>query len=166
MRKPSLSLLCLGILVGCLPADTSDRREAEVEPPAAELELRRVLDSYYMALSDRDWPRFAEHFWPGATMTTIWTPAGETVIRVVATSIPDFVAQAPDGPGSREVFEESLISATITVEGSLAQAWARYRARFGDPGDIVEWEGLDAFTLLKHDGEWKISSLAYVSDSD
>ncbi len=26
---------------------------------------------------------------------------------------------------------------------------------------VSEWEGLDAFTLLRHAGEWMITSLAY-----
>jgi hypothetical protein len=131
---------------------------------AAEAEVFQALESYYAALSSRDWPLFEEHFWPGATLTTVWVPQGEDVERVVATTVPSFVAQAPEGPDSREVFEERLMSADITVEGVLAQAWVRYSARFGDPGDISEWEGRDAFTLLRHAGEWKITSLAYAPD--
>jgi hypothetical protein len=132
--------------------------------PADETQVRETLASYYDAFSARDWPRFSEHFWPGATLTTIWAPPGETVPGVVATTVPEFVEQAPEGPGSREIFEERMISAEITVEGGLAQAWVRYRARFGDPGDVMEWEGRDAFTLLLHDGEWRITSLAYAAD--
>ncbi len=125
-----------------------------------------ALESYYAAFSDRDWPRFAEHFWPGATMATIWTPAGEDEDRVVVVSVPDFVAQTPSGPDSREIFEERMVSARIEAEGDLAQAWTEYAARFGDPGDVIEWRGLDAFTLMRHGGRWKIVSLAYVSLDD
>jgi hypothetical protein len=128
--------------------------------------VRATLESYYGAFSDRDWSRFAEHFWPGATLTAIWTPPGESAERVVATSVPAFVEQAPLGPGSREIFEERMTSARIAVHGDLAQAWAGYEARFGDPGEVSEWRGIDAFTLMRHDGEWRISSLAYVSDSE
>jgi hypothetical protein len=138
--------------------------EAVVQDGTAETEVLRTLESYYTAFSARDWPLFEAHFWPGATLTTIWTPSGEDAERVVTTTVPSFVAQAPEGPDSREVFEERLVSAEITVEGGLAQAWVRYRARFGDPGDIFEWEGLDAFTLMRHGGQWKITSLAYASD--
>lgn len=127
-------------------------------------EVRQALESYYDAFSDRDWPRFADQFWPGAMLATIWTPPGETAERVVATSIPEFVDQAPLGPGSREIFEERMTSSRITVEGDLAHAWAEYDARFGDPGDVAEWSGIDAFTLLRHGDEWRIISLAYVPD--
>ncbi len=138
--------------------------EAGEADPAAESAVRAVLVSYYDAFSNRNWDQFAGHFWPGATLTTIWTPPGETVERVVATSIPEFVAQAPFGPGSREIFEERMTSVRITVRGDLAHAWAEYEARFGDPGDVMEWTGTDAFTLLRHGGAWRISSLAYASD--
>jgi hypothetical protein len=140
--------------------------EAGAADQAAEREVRLTLESYYDAFSDRDWSRFADHFWPGATLTTIWMPPGEAAERVVVTSIPAFVEQAPLGPGSREIFEERMTSARITVHGELAHAWVEYAARFGDPGEVVEWRGIDAFTLLRHGGEWKISSLVYVSDSE
>jgi len=156
-------LLGLGACGEPPPTARPDDTAASTTP---ELEVRQVLDSYYAALSARDWPRFEDHFWAGATMTTIWTPEGETADRVVFFAIPDFVAQAPEGPGSREIFEERLVLADVMVAGVLAQAWARYHARFGDPGDISEWEGMDAFTFLKHDGRWRITSLAYAPEVD
>ena len=82
----------------------------------------------------------------------------------MVTSVPDFVAQAPEGPGSREIFEERMVSASIQVSGNVAQAWVRYDARFGDPGQVAEWSGIDAFTLIRHRGEWRFTSLAYVAD--
>jgi hypothetical protein len=82
---------------------------------------------------------------------------------VVATSVPDFVAQGPRGPGSRAIFEERMLEGRITSTGDLAQAWVRYRATFGDPGQVSEWEGTDAFTLLRHGGRWRIASLAFLS---
>lgn len=122
------------------------------------------LESYYDAFSDRDWERFAEHFWPGATITTVWQPPGEPEPRVTVTTVPEFVRQAPEGPGSREIFEERMLAAELHVRGTLAQAFARYRARFGDPGEIAEWEGIDSFSLLHHDGEWRIVALSFASE--
>ena len=147
----------------CTPDNPLPVDEAVVTSPL-ELEVREVLESYYATFSARDWERFQDHFWPGATMTTIWMPPGEEAERVVATTVPDFVAQAPLGPGSRAVFEERMDSVSIVVDGNLAQAWARYQARFGDPGEILEWAGIDAFSLLKHQGTWRIVSLTYAAD--
>jgi hypothetical protein len=125
-----------------------------------------ALRAYYRDFSARDWSAFADHFWPDATIATIWQPPGEDSIRVVATAIPDFIAQAPSGPGSRAIFEESMIDARIRVAGDLAQAWVRYRARFGDPGATREWAGVDAFSLLRHGGQWRITSLAFQGERE
>lgn len=140
--------------------------EAGVEAglDTVEAAVLAEIEAYYADFSARDWDAFASHFWPGATITTAWQPPGEEGVRVVVTPIPDFVAQAPQGPGSREVFEEGMTAADVRVTGNLAQVWARYSARFGDPGEIMEWAGTDAFTLMWHDGRWKIIALAFTSD--
>jgi hypothetical protein len=97
-------------------------------------------------------------------MGTVWQPPGESVPRVVLTSVPEFVAAAPQGPGSREIFEEWLNDAELRVHNGLAQVWSHYGARFGDPGEIMSWEGIDSMTLLEHDGRWRVLSIAYVAD--
>ncbi len=150
-------------LVPAWPAGARAVAEGAHDPVSASVrqEVLTTIQAYYAALSDRDWRAFAEHFWPGATLSTIWQPPGETMERVTAVSVPEFVERAPEGPGSREIFEERMLDARIRLEGELAQVWARYEARFGDPGDIAEWQGVDAFTLLRHDGRWRIVSVAY-----
>lgn len=153
----------LSLPTACAQTDAGpDESVATVESVRAE--ILAELQEYYADFSARDWEAFSNHFWPGATITTVWQPPGETGERVVVTSIPEFVEQAPEGPGSREIFEEEMTSADLRVTGNLAQAWARYSARFGDPGDVAEWEGTDAFTLLRHEGRWKIVSLVFASD--
>ena len=122
------------------------------------------LAGYYRDFSARDWSAFSSHFWPGADIATAWQPPGDSAVRVVITPVPEFVAGAPEGPGSRTIFEESMLGAEIRVNGDLAQAWVRYRARFGDPGDVMEWEGTDAFLLMRLDGVWKIVELAFAPD--
>ena len=131
--------------------------------PEEHVGVRLALEAYYDAFSDRDWPRFRESFWSGATLTTVWQPPGEDAPRVEAVTVPEFVARAPEGPGSREIFEERMLSADVRTRGDLATAWVRYRARFGDPGEVAEWEGTDVVTLLRHDGAWRIVSLAYAA---
>lgn len=137
---------------------------AEVAAGSREADVVAALHGLYDDLSDRDWEAFAEHFWDGATMTTLWQPPGERAPRVVVSTVPDFVRQAPAGPGSREIFEERMIDADVRVHGPMAHVWSRFDARFGDPGAIVEWQGIDAFTLFEHDGRWKVVSVSYVAD--
>jgi hypothetical protein len=166
MFSPEFAAYVESIAPGTALATRESRTEVLAQEGPAHDAVRQALVSYYEVFSARDWSRFADHFWPGATLTTIWAPTGETEERVVATTVSEFVAQAPLGPGSREIFEERMTSARITVHGDLAQAWTEYEARFGDPGDVAEWTGIDAFTLLRHEGEWRISSLAYVADGN
>ena len=161
MPSPARRLLPTLLVLLAIPAGLA-AQERPTGPQEAELSA--FLESYYDAFSDRDWTRFQDHFWPGATLTTVWAPDPEEGERVVVTTIPDFVAQAPLGPGSREVFEERMVSARLEIAGGLAQAWVRYDARFGDPGAIMEWSGIDAFNLIRHQGRWRIVSLAYAAD--
>jgi hypothetical protein len=158
-HRQALRILVIALaLPAC--ADTA-RPGHEVE--RVEQEILDEIGRYYEDFSARDWDAFASHFWEGATLTTVWQPPAEPEPRVVITSVEDFVRLAPLGPGSREIFEERMISAEVRTHGDLAHVWARYQARFGDPGDIIEWQGIDAFTLMKQAGRWRIVALAYAA---
>ena len=159
------ALLLLTVLVACRveyapPAE----RQSRLAPAADTSLVLAELRGYYRDFSARDWPLFAGHFWPGATIAVVWQPPGEGAPRVTVTSVPDFVTAAPEGPGSREIFEERMVDARIRLTDGLAQAWVRYRVRFGNPGDVQEWDGVDVFTLLRHEGQWRIVSLAFQSE--
>jgi hypothetical protein len=158
-RQYFLTLTLAGISAGC-----SDRAQIGEADPVERGVVEQRLEDYYRDFSARDWGAFADHFWPGADITTVWQLPGEDTAGVVVTTIEEFVQQAPQGPGSREVFEEWMIGADIRLYKNLAQAWVRYGARFGDPGNIDEWEGIDAITLLKHGGTWKIVTLVFTGD--
>lgn len=154
-----ISLLALVYTEGA-PAQVP---ELAATPPSDSVraEILAFVESYYEALSERDWKRLESHFWPDATITTVWRPPGEEEPRVVVSTISEFIEQAPAGPGSREIFEERMLAARVDVRGPLGMVFARYTARFGDPGDISEWEGTDLFSLLRHGGEWRIVSLSF-----
>lgn len=154
-----LGLGCLGVL-GCGPGGPAPWESARVQAQP-EQEVRERLETYYQDFSARDWERFADHFWPGATLTTVWQPpdAAAPVVHVV--TVAEFVAQAPAGPGSQPIFEERMVEADIRVMGQLATAWVRFEARFGRPGEVAEWTGVDVFTLIRHEGVWRFTSLAY-----
>jgi hypothetical protein len=165
-RHAGVALLVLALGAACRlevrPPERSASGAVDATMSTADsVAIMNELRSYYRDMSARDWTAFAAHFWPGADISTVWQPPGEPEPRVVISSVPDFVAQAPAGPGSRAVFEERMVGARITGSGHLAQAWVRYRARFGDPGAIEEWEGVDAFTLIRHEGRWGIVELAF-----
>ena len=145
----------------------NDRAVDQVNDRASERARVLILAeirSYYRDLSARDWDAFAQHFWRGATVTTIWEPDGEGR-RVVFNSVPEFIAEVDPGPDSGTVFDEQLGAAEVHVSGNLAVVWAEYRVRFGDSSSTVrEWTGIDAFTLMKHVGIWKITSIAFAPE--
>jgi hypothetical protein len=148
MRRSSLALL---LLLGC-----SIRR---AEPPAGdspdEESLRRSVAGYCREMSARNWPAYQARFWPHATLTTVWQPPGESRARVVITTIESFL-----GP----TLEDRLLGQEARITGKLAQVWARYEASFGDTGNVAVWRGIDAFTWMKHDGNWRITRLAYTDE--
>jgi len=158
-----LAMLAGACTIEYAPPDARGGRTArDADTTLVLAELR----AYYRDFSNRDWVLFAGHFWDGATITTIWQPPEAGAPGVWYTTVPEFVAAAPHGPDSKAIFEETMLDARIRVTGNLAQAWVRYRVRFGDTGAIEEWEGIDAITLMRHQDQWRIVSLAFASDGE
>lgn len=152
-----------------------DRPEEPLENSSGSLPLSDSLEtvllervkSYYADFSSRDWNRYADHFWPGAHLTTVWQPPGADSLEVTMTTIEEFIAQADQGPGSQPVFEEKMIDAKVQAYNNLATVWATYAATFGSKDSLMEWQGIDAFTYMKHEGQWRIIALGYTQmDSD
>jgi hypothetical protein len=171
-RVPGLVMILVaaalsGCNLGASSAETSLAGDTITLSPAAPDSDRdqviATLEQYYSDFSALDWARYRDHFWSGATLTTVWQAPNDSLPRVSVTTVDRFIELAPQGPGSREIFEERMSGADVRADGALAQVWATYEARFGDPGDISEWTGTDAFTLMRHNGRWRIASLAYAS---
>lgn len=172
MLKKISVLVLLATLSACAPRQRSISDAAQ--PPSKYLaagdpvreEIMKELTEYYDHMSARNWKAYASHFWPGATITTVWQAAGEPAPKVLITSIQDFIAQTPQGPNSQPVFEERMVDADVRASGNLAQVWANYKARFGGLGKVDEWTGIDAFTLMKHEGHWKIAGLTFAATEE
>lgn len=158
--KSSWAVAFVGVVVACSSGEDKQPPQATEDIQAVE----RFLYQYYSDMTARDWDRYRSNFWPNATITTVWQPPSDSVPRVDVTTIDDFIREAPSGPGSQPVFEESMLRSEISIRGNLAEAWVDYRARFGTKDSLLEWNGKDLFTLLRHDGEWKIVSIAFESD--
>jgi hypothetical protein len=52
----------------------------------------------------------------------------------------------------------------IKVQGNISEAWVRYEAKFGTSDSLMQWTGTDVFTLLRHEGDWKIVSIVFEAD--
>ncbi|MDX1684289.1 MAG: nuclear transport factor 2 family protein [Saprospiraceae bacterium] len=127
-------------------------------------EVDSFLHHYYSVLSERDWQAFEQCFWKDATLTTVWQTSKDSVPKVFTNSITEFLAQTSQGPDSQPIFEESPTTIEVEVRGNLARAWVNYKAKFGSEADLLEWKGVDLFSLLRHDGEWRIVSVVYEND--
>ncbi len=173
MFRPATILLLL-TAAGCSSTPVVDDPAPVATPPpaadeaSAEDTLRArerglilaEVTAYYHDLTARDWDAFARHFWRGAVVTMIWEPDDDSERRVDFISVPDFIAQMDLGEDSTLIFEQSMGTVEVQFDGSVAQVWSRHRVRFGEPGNVREWTDVDAFTLMKHVGLWKISSMA------
>ncbi len=169
-----LFLLTLG---GCVSTSVVDNATAPVATPplpkqsetASRQDTRDARErglilaevtAYYRDLTARDRDAFARHFWRGAVVTMIWEPDDQSERRVDFISVPDFIVQMDLGDDSTIIFEQTMGTVELHVDGNVAQVWSRHRVRFGEPGNVREWTDVDAFTLMKHVGLWKISSVA------
>jgi hypothetical protein len=167
LRDVGRALVAVGVLAACTiesrppTRGTTGGATEAVEAARTEAEVRAALLRYYADLTARDWRAFREHFWSPGTLATIWQPPGRSRTMVELVPVDTFIARAPQGPDSKPIFEERMTGIVVRSHGNLAQAWATYTARFGEPGNVATWEGIDAFTLLRHDGTWRIVSLSY-----
>jgi hypothetical protein len=126
----SIAVALAFALSGCAttPEPVPPPTGAADDPARVEAEVIAALERYYRIFSARDWDAFPSCFWPGATLTTIWQPPGEDAPRVVTTTVPEFLVQAPSGPGSKPIFHEAMTGAETRIEGDLAHVWATYEA--------------------------------------
>jgi hypothetical protein len=145
--------------MACAPRDAGPTEDA-----SARRDLGAAVAQYYRDMSARTWSAYAAHFWPQATLTTVWQPQGESAPRVVITSLEEFLSHTAEGPDSKPIFEERLLSQEARIVGDLAHVWAHYEVRFGDSASVATWRGVDAFTWMKHDGTWRIVALAYTDE--
>jgi hypothetical protein len=162
--QASVVVVVLLWMASCTAPPAGSPRSVSAADLVSRAAILDELDRYYSDFSARRWSAYASHFWPGATITTAFQPQGESAERVVVMPIAEFVAKAPQGPGSQPIFEERMTQADVRVEGDLAQAWTRYTVKFGRPEKLSEWTGADAFTLMRFDGKWRIVSLVFAGD--
>ncbi len=127
----------------------------------ATAQVLEALRLYYERLNRRDLKALSRSFWPSATLTTIM-PAPPGGDRVETFSIEELAGtRRRVAPECRVSFSNEMVRATVTTYGALAQAWTVYRFRCGLRRDsTVTHYGVDAFLLMRHHDEWRISGLA------
>lgn len=137
----------------------------------ASAEVYAALRLYYTRLTARDWKVLAASFWPRASITGIMgaapggRPGGSGPERVETVTIEEAIRQAPAMKDCPVSFSDEIARANVVTYGPLADAWVTYHVRCGVVRESVATHyGIDAFHLMKHDGEWRIASLALTTE--
>lgn len=162
MKKALIYFPIFFFFLSCQPQQT--QQAENTSPSLAEQELHTFLESYYQTMSDRNWEAYRDYFWDKATITTVWQAEGDSIETVLISTIDEFIEKTPEGPDSQPVFEEKMVEADIDVRSDLTQAWVTYEAKFGTEDNLMEWKGMDLFSLMKHQGEWRIVSLTFSAE--
>ncbi|MEX1240060.1 MAG: nuclear transport factor 2 family protein [Cyclobacteriaceae bacterium] len=158
MARFLLKIICPVVLISCIQERPGNKKPDESSEDAV---VEKFLASYYDDMSARDWQKYRTYFWDDATITTAWQKPGDSAVRVHVITIDEFIEETPRGPDSQPVFREQMKSASIEIKHDLATAWVEYNAEFGKPDSLMKWSGIDVFSFLKNDGEWRITSLVF-----
>ena len=117
--------------------DTRTEREKVIE----------VVQNVFTYLAAGDSENVKTLFWPGATLVSDQPDeAGER--RQTFTTVEDWVGSATRG-------SEEMAEPEVSINDNIASVWARYSS------GASAATGVDAFHLVKTDGEWKIMSFVY-----
>ena len=127
-------------------------------------ELQKLLEEYYQTMSTRNWKAYQAYFSSDASLTTIWKEQTDSIPKIKTSSITDFIAQTKDGPDSQPIFEEKMLSSEIEIKNNLAQAWVSYEAKFGTQDNLFEWKGIDLFSFIRYNNEWKIVAIVFEAE--
>jgi hypothetical protein len=149
---PMIRLAPLALLAAsCVPAPGP--AEAGGGP-----ELAAAVEAMYDDLSSRRWEALATHFLPDATIV-FSTPTGPN--RKTRSEFIEMVSKKVEG---LEIFEERMESAWVRVYGDIAIVWSKFEGKEGTKEKVRTWSGIDAFTLMKDKGAWRISQVAVYVD--
>jgi hypothetical protein len=150
MRNLAPALLLL--LASCVAAPRG--------PDPKTAEVIASVDRMYDDLSSRRWDALEAHFLPEATLVF----SGENGPKRV--TVPQFIEMVRKNVEGKEVFEERMLNSWVRTHEDLAFVWSSFAGRVGTAENFKTWSGVDAFTLVKVDGRWKVSQIAVSKDPD
>jgi hypothetical protein len=150
MRNLAPALLLL--LASCVAAPRG--------PDPKTAEVIASVDRMYDDLSSRRWEALEAHFMPEASLVF----SGEKGATRV--TVPQFIDMVRKNVEGKEIFEERMLSSWVRTHGDLAFVWSSFAGRIGTAENYKTWSGVDAFTLLKVDGRWRVSQIAVSKDPE
>lgn len=121
-------------------------------------EILGAVDAMYADLSARRWDALEAHFLPEASLVFA-TPSGPR--RMTPAKFVEIVRKNVEG---KEIFEERMKTGTARVHGDVATVWSRFEGREGSGAEVRAWSGVDAFTLVRIEGRWRVALIAVSQD--
>ncbi len=149
----SLSAISLLAIAACASPPVPSAPDPATDPVKAE--IRQM----YLDLSARDWEKFGSHFTSNAVVIFKTRKGAATVMSMK--EVDTTTRKAVEG---KPVYGEECDSLDVRVHRDLAHAWSHFRAKLGTTEKVATWSGIDAYTLLRVDGVWKIAAIAISED--
>ena len=120
---------------------------------SAEADVKKKIAQLFEGMKNADSVLVAGVFAPNAIMQTITVnKEGKTVVRQdQVTNFTSFVGKQTKGAADEQIVFES-----IRIDGDLAIAWTPYRFVYNGKFSHC---GVNSFTLVRLNGEWKINYL-------
>ncbi|WP_234736007.1 nuclear transport factor 2 family protein [Tellurirhabdus bombi] len=115
--------------------------------------VQAAIDQMFDGMRKADTTLFKSVFIPTSTLMSVGkTKDGLTSVR--QESIPQFVASV--GKQKPGALDERLSGYEIKIDGELATAWTPYTFYYNQQKSHC---GVNAFTLVKIEGKWKIQNI-------
>jgi hypothetical protein len=119
---------------------------------AEETAVKMTVNTLFQAMQKADSTMLKPLFNPGARLQTVINKQGDVTVRDEA--IAGFINSI--GKAKAGTLDERLSGMDIKIDGDLATAWTPYVFYFQDKKSHC---GVNAFTLVKIGGSWKIQTI-------
>lgn len=118
-----------------------------------ESEIKNTVNSLFHSMKSSDGQGILSSFDSGATLKSVLKDsAGSTILKdEVISDFASSIAKLPKGYA-----DERITFELIKIDGDLAFVWAPYELYIGGK---FKHCGVDAFTLVRKNNQWKITSL-------
>lgn len=139
--------LVLTVLTICLTSSCLQAQNTE------EAAVRKAVTDLFDGMRQSDTARMRAAFAPGAFLQSVMKNR-EGQVRVMTEPVDSFL-HAIARPHT-EVYDERIVFETVKIDGELATVWTPYKFYVGEKFSHC---GVDAYQLVKLNGQWKIQYL-------
>jgi len=151
------SIRAAWLLAGLLPLGIGSNAHARNEPPETPESLVRSLYDLvtFEAGTRPDWDLARPMFLPEAVVVLRTSRQGSTVFSVQGW-IDDFDTFIDNSTAKDSGFSETVVKMHTIAMGDIANIWVLYESKLPDRAGR---QGVDNFSLIRADGQWKIVSI-------